>query len=45
MHPDPNSDDESHYECPECGLRVEGEDITACPGCDSQVRNIAVTRE
>jgi len=45
MHPDPQSRNESYYECPVCGLRVEGEDLVACPECGGQVRNISVTRE
>jgi rRNA maturation endonuclease Nob1 len=45
MHPDPRGADEPYYECPACGLRVEREDVTTCPECGEQVRNIAVTRE
>lgn len=45
MHPDPQAQDESYYECPACGIRVGGEDLTACPECGDQVRNISVPRE
>ncbi|MFB6295943.1 MAG: rubrerythrin-like domain-containing protein [Halobacteriales archaeon] len=45
MHPDPESPEESYYECRGCELRIAGEDVAACPECGDQVRNISVPRE
>jgi rRNA maturation endonuclease Nob1 len=44
--PDPYTPDESHYECTNCGARLQTDgNVETCGQCGGSVRNIAVPRE